>query len=130
MGLLDSIFRPNKDRDAVIRANGVFKTLTAYKPAFSTWNGAIYESDLVRAAIDARARHISKLKVETYGTAKPSLQSKLKQGPRSCGDQGHCTILCQECQHLVSVVAHGTEIISTPRSCPNARGSALGEAQL
>ena len=81
MGLLDSIFRPNKDRDAVIRANGVFKTLTAYKPAFSTWNGAIYESDLVRAAIDARARHISKLKVETYGTAKPSLQSKLKQGP-------------------------------------------------
>ena len=81
MGLLDSIFRPNKDRDAVIRANGVFKTLTAYKPAFSTWNGAIYESDLVRAAIDARARHISKLKVETYGTAKPSLQAKLRQGP-------------------------------------------------
>lgn len=81
MGLLDSIFRPNRQRDEVIRASDTFKTLTAYRPAFTTWNGAVYESDLVRAAIDARARHISKLKVETYGSAQPSLQSKLRQGP-------------------------------------------------
>lgn len=81
MGLLDSIFRPNRQRDEVIRASDTFKTLTAYRPAFTTWNGAVYESDLVRAAIDARARHISKLKVETFGSAKPSLQSKLRQGP-------------------------------------------------
>ena len=81
MGLLDSIFRPNRQRDEVIRASETFKTLTAYRPAFTTWNGAVYESDLVRAAIDARARHISKLKVETYGSAQPSLQSKLRQGP-------------------------------------------------
>ena len=80
MGLLDSIFRPDK-REDVGRAQHTFRTLTAYKPAFTTWGGAIYESDLVRAAIDARARHISKLKVETYGSAKPSLQSHLKQGP-------------------------------------------------
>lgn len=81
MGLLDSIFRPNRQRDEVIRASETFRTLTAYRPAFTTWNGAVYESDLVRAAIDARARHISKLKVETYGSAQPSLQSKLRQGP-------------------------------------------------
>lgn len=81
MGLLDSIFRPNRQRDEVIRASDTFRTLTAYRPAFTTWNGAVYESDLVRAAIDARARHISKLKVETFGSAKPSLQSKLRQGP-------------------------------------------------
>lgn len=81
MGLLDSIFRPNRQRDEVIRASDTFRTLTAYRPAFTTWNGAVYESDLVRAAIDARARHISKLKVETYGSAQPSLQSKLRQGP-------------------------------------------------
>ncbi len=81
MGLLDSIFRPNRQRDEVIRASETFKTLTAYRPAFTTWNGAVYESDLVRAAVDARARHISKLKVETYGSAQPSLQSKLRQGP-------------------------------------------------
>ena len=84
MGLLDSIFRPDKNRaeqEALKNARATFKTLTAYRPAFTTWRGAIYESDLVRAAIDARARHISKLKVEIHGAAKPGLQAKLRQGP-------------------------------------------------
>lgn len=81
MGLFDQIFRPNRERDEVARAGHTFQTLTAYRPHFTTWSGAIYESDLVRAAIDARARHISKLKVETIGTAKPSLQAHLRQGP-------------------------------------------------
>ena len=84
MGLLDSIFRPDKNRaeqEALKNARATFKTLTAYRPAFTTWRGAIYESDMVRAAIDARARHISKLKVEIHGAAKPGLQSKLRQGP-------------------------------------------------
>lgn len=84
MGLLDSIFRPQKAAEqekALREAKTTFTTLTAYKPRFSSWDGMIYESDLVRAAIDARARHISKLRVEVFGAAKPSLQSKLRQGP-------------------------------------------------
>lgn len=84
MGLLDSIFRPEKNRaeqEALKTAHTVFETLTAYRPAFTNWRGAIYESDLVRAAIDARARHISKLKVEIHGSAKKGLQAKLRQGP-------------------------------------------------
>ena len=84
MGLLDAIFRPDKYRDeqeAIQNARTTFTTLTAYRPAFTSWGGMIYESDLVRAAIDARARHISKLKVETFGSAKPSLQAHLRQGP-------------------------------------------------
>lgn len=84
MGLLEKIFRPflnDEEQTALREAHTTFTTLTAYRPSFTSWGGAIYESDLVRAAIDARARHISKLKVETYGTAKPSLQAKLKLGP-------------------------------------------------
>ena len=84
MGLLEKIFRPDKAKEsekALTEARGFFKTLTAYTPVFTNWNGAIYESEIVRAAIDARARHISKLKVETFGSANPSLQSKLRQGP-------------------------------------------------
>ena len=84
MGLLDKIFRPNaskKTEDALQQARTLFETLTAYTPVFTNWGGALYESEIVRAAIDARARHISKLKVETYGTANPSLQSRLKLGP-------------------------------------------------
>lgn len=84
MSLLDKIFRPaeaKKSEDALKEAGTLFQTLTAYAPVFTNWGGAIYESELVRAAIDARARHISKLKVETIGTANPSLQSKLALGP-------------------------------------------------
>ena len=84
MSLLDKIFRPDeakKSEEALKEAKSFFQTLTAYAPVFTNWGGAIYESEIVRAAIDARARHISKLKVETMGTANPSLQSKLAQGP-------------------------------------------------
>ena len=84
MGLFDWIFRPNeakKSDQALEQAYTMFRTLTAYQPVFTNWGGAIYESEVVRAAIDARARHISKLKVETVGSANKSLQTKLRQGP-------------------------------------------------
>lgn len=82
--LFDKIFRPKeaeKSQEALLRANETFLTLRGYHPVFRDWNGKIYESEIVRAAIDARARHISKLKVEITGTAQPSLQKKLKAGP-------------------------------------------------
>ena len=78
MGLFDKLF----PRQAAARqAQGYFKTLTAYRPAFTSWNGAIYESELVRAAIDAIARHNSKLAVSFTGTAQRSLQAKMKLAP-------------------------------------------------
>lgn len=84
MSLLDKIFRPSdakKSEDALRDARAFFQTLTAYAPVFTNWGGAIYESEIVRASIDARARHISKLKVEVNGSANPSLQAKLRLGP-------------------------------------------------
>ena len=82
--LFEKIFRPKeaeKAKDALQKANETFLTLRGYSPVFRDWNGKIYESEIVRAAIDARARHISKLKVEIAGTAQPSLQRKLLTGP-------------------------------------------------
>lgn len=84
MSLFDWIFRPDeakKSQKALNDAYTMFRTLTAYQPRFTSWGGAIYESEIIRAAIDARARHISKLRVELIGSANPSLQSKLRQGP-------------------------------------------------
>ena len=84
VGLFEKIFRPDKAKQsqAALRdAERVFQTLTAYKPVYTSWGGKLYESEIVRAAIDARARHVSKLKIECVGTANPSLQSKLEQGP-------------------------------------------------
>ena len=80
MGLFKDIFRPNKEQTKAVNAE-IFKTLTPYKPVFHTWQGSIYESELIRAAIYARARHISKLKFSSHGSAKPALQVKLRQGP-------------------------------------------------
>lgn len=82
MGLFLDIFQPRKDKEQQQAANSaIFQTLTAYKPVFHTWQGSIYESELIRAAIYAKARHMSKLKFSSTGSAKIGLQSKLKQGP-------------------------------------------------
>lgn len=76
MSLLDKIFRPKK-----YAADHYFQTLTAYTPVFHRWRGEIYESELVRAAIDAKARHISKLQVRIHGSAMPKTQTALKKRP-------------------------------------------------
>lgn len=78
MGLFDKIFkRPGARREP----EGFFRTLTAYTPVFTIWGGQIYESELVRSAIHARATHISKLSVEVRGGARPRLQTRLRAGP-------------------------------------------------
>lgn len=81
MGLFDKIF--GKRPEPKGRYEGNFKMLTGYTPHFTRWGGNAYESELVRAAINARATHISKLKVEVMGSAKPALQNKLKHGPNA-----------------------------------------------
>ena len=79
MGLFDAIFK-NRPKEKG-KYDGVYKMLNGYTPHFTTYNGSIYEAELIRAAINVRATHTAKLKVETFGAARPSLQNKLKHGP-------------------------------------------------
>lgn len=79
MGLFDALFK-NRPKEKG-KYEGTFKLLNGYTPHFTTWGGNVYESELIRAAINARATHISKLRVETKGAARPALQGKLKHGP-------------------------------------------------
>lgn len=76
MSLFDKIFRPK-----AYVAKSYFKTLTAYQPTFRRWSGALYESEIVRSAIDARARHIAKLSIKIEGAAQPRLQTLLRKRP-------------------------------------------------
>lgn len=78
MGLFDWLF---KNRPKPTGVESEFRLLNGYSPTFTSWNKDLYESELIRAAIGARATHISKLKVETRGAARPALQNKLKHGP-------------------------------------------------
>lgn len=80
MGLFDFLFK-NRPKTPARVAEQTFKMLNGYTPKFTTWGGEIYESELIRSAINARATHISKLKVETQGAARPALQTKLSHGP-------------------------------------------------
>lgn len=78
MGLFENIFTKS---EASKQAKTYFQTLNGYTPAFKTWNGRLYESELVRSAIDTRARHCSKLSVAPSGSAKPTMQTKLRKAP-------------------------------------------------
>ena len=80
MGLFDWLFG-NRPKEPEKKYEGAFKMLTGHDPHFSSWNGSLYESELVRASINALATHISKLDVRTFGAAKPALQRKLEHGP-------------------------------------------------
>lgn len=79
MSLFDKIFgnRPKPKG----RFEGQFKMLNGYVPRFTSYGGELYEMELIRAAINARAVHMSKLKVEISGSARQALQNKLKHGP-------------------------------------------------
>ena len=79
MGLFDAIFK-NRPKEKG-KYEGTFKMLNGYTPRFTSFNGSIYESQLIRAAINVRATHTAKLKVEVNGSARAALQNKLKHGP-------------------------------------------------
>ena len=81
MGLFDKLFgnRPKPRGDY----QGEFRLLNGYRPHFTSFGGSVYESELVRSAIDKRATHMSKLQVDVQGAAKPGLRVKLKHGPNA-----------------------------------------------
>lgn len=78
MGLFNKIFKRPEPGG---QSQGFYQSLTAYTPAFTSWGGKLYESELIRAAIHARASHISKLQVQVHGSAKPRLQTRLRTAP-------------------------------------------------
>ena len=79
MGLFNWLFP--KEEPIKLKNTEQFKLLTAYEPIFHDHIGSVYESALVRSAIEAKARHISKLKVELQGEAQPNLKARIKHKP-------------------------------------------------
>jgi hypothetical protein len=79
MGLFDVFLKNRPEPKGTYE--GKFKMISGYEPRFTTHLGSIYENQLIRACINARATHISKLKVDILGSAKPSLRNKLAKAP-------------------------------------------------
>lgn len=79
MGLLQAIF--GRWRNPADGQDVRYQTLTAYQPAFRSWGGQIYESELVRAAVDATARQALKLEYSIKGSARPKLWTATRNAP-------------------------------------------------
>ena len=77
MGLFSNIFG-NAKKKAVYK---YFESLSSYAPAFTTFDGGVYEMELTRAAIHAFANACSKLKPEVHGVAYESLAKTLQFQP-------------------------------------------------
>ena len=80
MGMFERIFG-KREQPAALKNAQIFKMLEGYSPVWTTWQGSVYESELIRAALDAWGRHAAKLKPNIRGSALPDLQSRLKVKP-------------------------------------------------
>lgn len=83
MGLFDSLRKKEKIESKVA---SYFQTLNAYTPAFTTFEGSIYEMELTRAAIHSFATHCSKLKPEVKGSGNQALARTLQFKPNALMD--------------------------------------------
>ena len=83
MGLKELIFPKKKEteKQLLTMAKQTFEVIDGYVPSFRTWRGEIYESIIVRAAVDSIARHASKLAVTIEGGTKSELLTQLKKKP-------------------------------------------------
>ena len=82
MGMLEKIFG-RKEQPAALKNAQIFKMLEGYTPAWTTWRGSIYESELIRASLDAWGRHAAKLKPNIKGSAEKELGNRLKVRPNA-----------------------------------------------
>lgn len=80
MGFFEMIFG-RKEQPAKLKNAQIFRMLEGYTPAWTTWRGSVYESELIRASLDAWGRHAAKLKPNIKGSAMPELQKRLKVKP-------------------------------------------------
>ena len=82
MSLKDLLFPKKIEQQKQTQlAKSTFQMINGYVPTFRTWRGEIYESLIVRSAIDAIARHASKLAVTINGGTKSELLTRLKKKP-------------------------------------------------
>lgn len=81
MGLFEKIF--GRRQDGAGKNGTTFSLLQGYTPAFRTFQGSVFESELIRAALDAHGRHAAKLQPVITGSAQPGLTGRLRIQPNN-----------------------------------------------
>lgn len=80
MGLFDRFFKP-KEMNNANNMNESLTTFTTRAPIFSSFQGSIYEMELTRSIIHAKAKHTAKLSPHIEGNAYKELANTLKFKP-------------------------------------------------
>lgn len=80
MGLFDRFFKP-KEMNNANNINESLTTFTTRAPIFSSFQGSIYEMELTRSIIHAKAKHTAKLSPHIEGNAYKELANTLKFKP-------------------------------------------------
>lgn len=83
MGLKEWLFGEEKDQPKVLKQTNDFEFLTKRNGVDIRYYNHAYENAIVRSAVETKAQHISKLKVELQGSAKPKLKNRLRHYPNS-----------------------------------------------
>lgn len=83
MGLKEWLFGEEKDQPKVLKQTNDFEFLTKRNDVYIRYYNHAYENAIVRSAVETKAQHISKLKVELQGSAKPKLKNRLRHYPNS-----------------------------------------------
>ncbi len=83
MGFLNKIKQKRRTKQSIYE---YFKMMTAYEPAFTTFEGGLYEMELTRAVIHSFATHVSKLKPEVQGKNNEMLERMLQYKPNPYQD--------------------------------------------
>ena len=81
-GFFDKIFGAKKETPKQVAAE-TFQFLRGYTPTFTDFAGEVFESDLIRSALDAYGRHCQKLQINVQGSAKENLRNRLKIQPNA-----------------------------------------------
>ena len=83
MGLKEWLFGEDEKQPKMLKETKDFELLTRRSSVSIKYYNHAYENALVRSAVEAKAQHISKLKVELQGSAKPKLKTRLRYYPNS-----------------------------------------------
>ena len=78
MGIFDKVFKKKNQNKKV---EGYFKTLEGYTPAYTTYDGGVYEMELTRACIHTFASHASKLSPDVSGADLAGIKTMLDNKP-------------------------------------------------
>ena len=114
--LFDWLFPAKEEPKPLKKHSEQFKLLTAYEPVFRGYTGSLYEFDLVRSAIEAKARHISKLKVEMQGAAQEAIKTRIKHNPNPWQTWPQFLARCStilDCTNNLFIVPVQTELFET-----------------